>query len=249
MAVSDWSTSAASNGPVEGCSPAILNDTDREIKADVRAAFTDLPWVNIGNGSGTPAYTYVSGTSFSLTGNVTTTYHQYRAIRAVGTLTGTIYGKIASSSHNAGVTTVVVEWNSGSLQSETLTISLGIPATGPPFAFANTTQLADGSSSSLIVTPQKMAQLTDVASPGYIRYPGGLILQYGTATTNGSGTVTVSLAYGMTTTIVPFCAAQGTPAIHVQPSSITINNFVATSYDMAGTAVGPVTFGWWGMGY
>jgi hypothetical protein len=47
----------------------------------------------------------------------------------VGAVTGTIYGTISSGTHNAGTTTVVAVWDSGSLSNETLTISLWSPAT------------------------------------------------------------------------------------------------------------------------
>lgn len=250
MAVSDYSTSAGGNTALfaEGQSPASLNDGTRQVQADIRAAFNDLPWFNLGNGTGTPAYTYVSSTSFSLPGNVTSIYHQYRAIRAVGDTTGTIYGKISSSSHSAGVTTVVVEWNSGSLQSETLTISLGIPAIGPPFAYANTTQLVAGTSSSLVVTPQKMAQLTGPANPGFIRYPGGIIMQFGTGTTNGSGVLAVSYPQAYSTIGMPICAAAGTPFIHVQASDLTVNGFTATSYVASGAVSNNNFFIWHAFG-
>jgi hypothetical protein len=131
MPISDYYTSAGSNVALfpEGQSPASVNDGMRTIQADLRADLNDRPWINYGNGTGTPAYTYISGTSFSVSGDVETVYHQYRRVRAVGAVTGTIYGSIVSGTHSAGTTTVVAVWDSGSLSNETLTISLWHPAT------------------------------------------------------------------------------------------------------------------------
>lgn len=140
--ISDYYTSAGLNVGLfpEGMQPGAVNDGMRAIQADLRALVNDLPWINYGNGSGPPVYTYVSGTSFSVTGDVAAIYNQHRRVRAVGATTGTIYGRIQSGTHNAGTTTVVVVWDSGSLANETLTISLWVPVTGTRDARLDRTQ-------------------------------------------------------------------------------------------------------------
>lgn len=122
--ITTWSTSAASNnsaapdGFPEGMAPSAVNDAAREVMAAVRRQTEDAEWFNWGDTT-----TYASATSFTVAGDVTSRYHVNRRVRAVGTLTGTIYGRITASSFSAS-TTVTVEWDSGSLQSETLTVSL-----------------------------------------------------------------------------------------------------------------------------
>lgn len=123
--ISNWSTSAASNnaaapdGFPEGMAPSAVNDAAREVMAAVRRQTEDAEWFNWGD-----APAYASATSFTVAGDVTSRYQVNRRIRASGTLTGTIYGRITASSFSAS-TTVTVTWDSGSLQSETLTVSLG----------------------------------------------------------------------------------------------------------------------------
>ena len=73
---------------------------------------------------------YASGTSFTTAagdGDTTAIYHANRRVKANGTLTGTIYGTISSSSH-AAQTTVNITWDSGSLNNESLTIWVGAAA-------------------------------------------------------------------------------------------------------------------------
>lgn len=127
----------------EGQPPSSVNNTARQWMADERASFNDLQWFQYGTGdqgAGNIAVpsVYASGTTFAITGaNVTTVYHAYRRVRAVGSSTGTIYGTISGSSYNSGntTTTVTVVWDSGSLSNETLVISLSqSPKTGNPVA-------------------------------------------------------------------------------------------------------------------
>ena len=134
MAIEDWSTTAASNnsnapdGAPEGWKPSEVNATVRENMAQVRSFRDTMEWRDWGH-----VYTYVSATQFSTGASLDTTgiYLADRRVRAVGSTTGTIYGTVTSSS-GTNPTTVVVVWDSGSLQSETLTISCGLTPTGTP---------------------------------------------------------------------------------------------------------------------
>ena len=136
----------------EGQLPSTVNNTARQMCADLRAAYNDLMWFQYGTGdqgTGNLAVpgVYASGTSFTITGaNVTSVYEVGRRVRAVGTLTGTIYGSITASSYASNVTTVTVAWDSGSLSNETLTISLSqIPVTGSPLRAVTSLVAAAGS--------------------------------------------------------------------------------------------------------
>lgn len=142
MAVKDWSTTAADNDTAgdsqfaELQTAGSLNDGCRAMKAEVRAFYEGLDWRDWGL-----TYTFVSSTSFRVTGAYILVYHAGRRIRATGTLTGTIYGTISSSSFEGGETTVVVSWDSGGsmINDSNLTLSVGISATGLP-----ATQFASG---------------------------------------------------------------------------------------------------------
>jgi len=126
--IKDWSTTAASNnasppdGFPEGMAPSDVNNSAREVMASVRGFYDNYEWRDWGH-----TYTYASSTSFTTAagdGDTTAVYHEQRRIQAVGSLTGTIWGSISSSSHSS-VTTVNITWDVGSLQNETLTISVG----------------------------------------------------------------------------------------------------------------------------
>jgi hypothetical protein len=126
----------------EGQLPSTVNNGVRQLLADIRARWNDIPWFQYGNGDQDTSThlakpcLYVSATSFSVSGNgdQTAAYHVGRPLRAVGALTGTIYGAIASSAYNAGTdtNTIVATWASGTLSNEALVISLGLPITGNP---------------------------------------------------------------------------------------------------------------------
>ena len=125
MAVKDWSTTAGNNtapGSVnfqENQLPSTINNSMRQVLADLRTDFEDGGWFNYGHTT-----VYGSGTTFTVAStNVTAIYTVGRRIRAVGSSTGTIYGVITASAFSTN-TTVTVSWDSGSLSSETLAISV-----------------------------------------------------------------------------------------------------------------------------
>lgn len=132
MTVPSYSVTADNN--VADAPPAtmLVNQLDNAIRAtqaDIRVAFNDLAWFEYGDGDGSYTATYISGTSFKIVGaDVSEKYLRGRRVRAVGAATGTIVGSITSVSYADPDTTVVVSWDSGSLQSETLAVSLSIVA-------------------------------------------------------------------------------------------------------------------------
>lgn len=84
------------------------------------AASTPDEWIASGF---TP--TYISATSFSVAGDQTGTFQIGRRIKA--TLSGsTRYGRISSSSFGAGITTVVVALDTGSLDATISSVSYGL---------------------------------------------------------------------------------------------------------------------------
>ena len=124
MAVKDWSTTAGSNtapGDVnfaENQLPSTVNNSMRQVLADLRTHFENGGWIQLHTTA------YASGTTFTISSvDVRTTYTVGRRVRAVGSSTGTIFGAISASAYSSN-TTVTVVWDSGSLSSETLAISV-----------------------------------------------------------------------------------------------------------------------------
>tara|TARA_R110001592_G_scaffold27004_2_gene100538 strand:- start:1930 stop:3924 length:1995 start_codon:yes stop_codon:yes gene_type:complete len=127
MAVKDWSTTAGNNTNPGGGDlnfqenqlPSTVNNSMRQVLADLRTDFEDGGWFNYGHTT-----VYASSTTFTVAStNVTAIYTVGRRIRAVGSSTGTIYGVITASAFSTN-TTVTIVWDSGSLSSETLAISV-----------------------------------------------------------------------------------------------------------------------------
>ena len=130
--IKDYSSTATNNTSVgginigEGMLPSNINNAIRAQLADIREWYNDAQWVIYGDGDGSHTFAYASATSFTVAGsNVTAFYHAGRRVKAVGSSTGTIVGTISSSSFSSD-TTVNVTWDSGSLQSESLVIYVGI---------------------------------------------------------------------------------------------------------------------------
>ena len=123
MPMKDWSTTAANNdtaGSVnfaEGQAPSTVNNSARQAMADVRAWYEDVEWRDWGH---TPSY--VSATSFTVTGDQTAVYLVGRRIRMTDATT--LYGTIASVAY-ATVTTVTVTMDSGSMSASLSAVSIG----------------------------------------------------------------------------------------------------------------------------
>ena len=123
-AISTWSTTAASNnsaspdGFPEGMAPSGVNDSNREVMAAIRTQHEDAEWIDWGH---TP--TFVSSTSFTVTGDQTAEYQVNRRIKI--TDSSTLYGTIATSAYTT-LTTVTVTLDSGSITSSISAVALGI---------------------------------------------------------------------------------------------------------------------------
>lgn len=129
MEIQDFGNTAGANTSLfpGGALASSIDDRQRELMAAIRRAWNDLEWVRFGDGSGAATITVLNGTSFRVAGaNVTSVYSPNRRVRAIGDSTGTIFGHIASRTFSGGNTDVTVVWDSGSLVSETVDISLGV---------------------------------------------------------------------------------------------------------------------------
>lgn len=125
MALWQWSTTPANNASAgaidwaEGQPPSTVNDSSRQMMADVATWFVAPEWLNYGD---TP--TYVSSTQYTVPGNLTTRYSVGRRVRATVTA-GVVYGTISASAYTS-LTTVTVAWDSGSLDSGLSEVDVGI---------------------------------------------------------------------------------------------------------------------------
>lgn len=125
MALWQWSTTPASNASAgaidwaEGQPPSTVNDSARQMMADVATWFQSPEWLNYGL---TPSY--VSATQYTLAGNQTSLHTVGRRVRAFVTA-GTVYGTIIASAYTS-LTTVTVAWDSGNLDSGLSEVDVGI---------------------------------------------------------------------------------------------------------------------------
>ncbi len=128
--VTTWAPTAAGNDlaspgppdyPSEGQTRSSLNNCMRENMSAVRRLADDGGWFDHGH-----TYAYVSGTKFQAqNGDFTDLYLPDRRVRAVGTTTGTIYGTVTAVAFSSPHTEVDVLFDSGVLQNESLTVSIG----------------------------------------------------------------------------------------------------------------------------
>ena len=135
VGIRDYSTTAANNTTVNSVNlaenvmlPSDTNNAIRQVMADVRSDFEAPEWIDLGY-----TFAWASSTSVTVAGvDVTAQFVANRRVKAVGSVTGTIYGKVASSSFSTN-TTINFTWDSGSLTNESLTITAGrFRPTGKP---------------------------------------------------------------------------------------------------------------------
>lgn len=141
MGIETYRTSPANNGSVlatgtmvEGMSPGLVNDSMRQIAADLRNFYNDPFFIEYGIGDGATTYTRVNGTSFTLPANVIDDYHVGRRIKLLDGTATTLYGTITSSTFSSPNTTVNVSFDGGSqIGSGTITsVKVGIQAVNSP---------------------------------------------------------------------------------------------------------------------
>lgn len=215
MPIKDYSTTAGSNTSVdgvniaEGCLPGNVNNAMRAIMADTRSFYQSGGWIDLGY-----TYTYASGTSFTISSDVTAFYPVGLRVRAVGATTGTIYGEITASSYSAPNTTLTVSWDSGSLQSETLTISRSfMTVTGSPVSTGDVTGPASSTDNAVALFDGTGGKTLKNGVP--IGVAAGNIQQVDQANTNTASASTTNLGTTLqhtitgTTTITAFGGVAG----------------------------------------
>ena len=141
--ISTWSTTAASNnstapdGWPEGMPPSGVNNSAREMMAQIRDVWNDKDWFIIGDQDGSTTFTYSSGTAVTVSAtNVTTVYHANRRVKVIGSNTGTLYGFIASSSFSTN-TTINFTFDSGSISASDAAVDVYVGSSYDNIATSN----------------------------------------------------------------------------------------------------------------
>ena len=121
MTVSAYSTTASSNTAINGINintgmpPSNVDNALRQYGKDIRDVWNDKEWFILGDGDGSTTFNRASATSVTVASNITVTHHVGRRIKLYGANTGTIYGKIATSSYSSPNTTLAFTFDSGSI--------------------------------------------------------------------------------------------------------------------------------------
>ena len=135
MAIKDYSTTASSNTAVngsslaEGMSPSAVNNSMREIVKDIRDGFNDKEWFILGDADGSTTFSYASASSITVASDITSSHHVGRRVKIVGSNTGTIYGKIATSAYSSPNTSLTFTFDSGSISSSDATVDVYVGST------------------------------------------------------------------------------------------------------------------------
>ena len=153
MTVSNYSTTAINNTSIngvnisEGMSPSDVNNSIREQLKDVRSVWNDKEWFLLGDGDGTTTFTRASATSITVASDITSSYHVGRRIKIVGSNTGTIFGKIATSAYSSPNTTVTFTFDSGTINASDSTVSVyvGSSYTNPGVSVVDEDNMASDS--------------------------------------------------------------------------------------------------------
>lgn len=190
---------------------------------DATAIATFDEWVAY---AGTP--TYISATSFSVSGDQTSTLHVNRRVKTTNTA-GTRYSYITASTFSAGITTVTVANDSGTLDSGLSAVAYGL------ISYAN------GSLPGFLASK---------ATSGYQKLPSGLIVQWGTVvipTTSGAtNTSALPTAYptAQLRTIAVSGEGSGTTIVNMlEAGQSSLNTFQWTVNATGSSRINFVSFG------
>jgi hypothetical protein len=162
MTTSSYSTTANSNTTInsinigEGMSPSNVNNAMREQLKDSRTSWNDKEWFLLGSGTGTTTFTRASATSVTVASDISSTHHVGRRVKIIGSTTGTIYGKIATSSYSSPNTTITFTFDSGTINSgdNTVSVYLGSTYSNPSIPVVDQD---DMSSNSAILPPSQQS--------------------------------------------------------------------------------------------
>ena len=171
MTVSNYSTTAANNTTInsisiaEGMPPSNVNNAMRNQLSDIRSFLNDKEWFIVGDRDGACTFARASGTSVTVAStNVTADYHANRRVKVVGANTGTLYGKVASSSFSTN-TTINFTFDSGTISGSDTNVDVfvGSPFTNPAIPVIDDNSLG----TSTILPPSQGSVKTYVDAQNY----------------------------------------------------------------------------------
>jgi hypothetical protein len=193
MPLKNWSTtadnnnSASPNGFPEAMAPSAINNSFRQVMADIRSFCDGMEFFDWGD-----APSRASATTFKVATDVTSRYLTGRRLKLNDT--GTYYGTVASSSYSAPDTTITVDVDGGSSLTASLTaVSVAIlsptnralPAKygrkGADIASASTTDIGAATGDFVDVTGTTTITglgTVDVGVVRYVRFTGALTLTH-----------------------------------------------------------------------
>lgn len=178
---------------------------------DPSASTAQDQWVSY---SGTP--TYISATSFSVAGDATATLEVGRRIKTTNS-GGVIYSTITASSFGAGITTVTVSNDSGTLDASLSAVSYGLLS----YSSKSTPQISSGTA----VSGNGLTAIDFTGIPGWVKK-----IHIGISTLSTSGTSIVCVRIG---------DSGGIEATSYVGSACNVSNGVSPT-TVAGTTEWPV---------
>ena len=189
MATKNYSTTSSNNTSVngvssaEGMAPSQINNLARELIKDSRDSWNEKEWFILGDADGSTTFTYASASSITVASDITSSHHVGRRVKIVGSNTGTIFGKIATSSFSSPNTTLTFTFDSGSISSSDSTVDVYVGST-----FVNpATPVVDEdnfSSNSAILAPSQQSVKA---------YVDNLVTGQDLDLTSDSGTIAIDL--------------------------------------------------------
>jgi len=189
MATKNYSTTSSNNTSVngvssaEGMAPSQINNLARELIKDSRDSWNDKEWFILGDADGSTTFSYASASSITVASDITISHHVGRRVKIVGSNTGTIFGKIATSSFSSPNTTLTFTFDSGSISSSDSTVDVYVGST-----FVNpATPVVDEdnfSSNSAILAPSQQSVKA---------YVDNLVTGQDLDLTSDSGTIAIDL--------------------------------------------------------
>ena len=131
MSVTDYAPTPAGNATglfPEGMSRSSLNDQLRVQQSHLRLLVNNFPFFDIGTGTGTATYAFVSSNSFVVENvDVTAFYSTGRRVKITGPTIGAVFASVQSAAFNSPSTLVTVLIDGGaSLVNESFSVSLSI---------------------------------------------------------------------------------------------------------------------------
>jgi len=262
MGIQDYSTNPNANTAQmpEGQAPSTVNNGVRDVQADLATDYNDPGWYR--PGAPAPTITRISGNSFRVPGvDMTALYHQGRRVRVAGATTGTIYGRIDTPLYTGGNTDVSITLDSGTIQAETITVSLATHGTGANTALPlgrqswagilellNAAEYQTGTDAVRALTVATMADGWTIGPPPLatrFKLPLGIEVEFGSAVSSTQHAFLADFAAPPIVVVSAYNTSTG--AFYAVASSITVSSFGARTFTqgdtLSGTPVGYIAIG------